>query len=159
MPSRLHSKVDPDSVDVNENDADPELDNAGGADVIVVSGAVTSIVHENDDGDGSVLPAGSMARTLKVCNPSVSGPNVSPLVQAANGAPSTEHWNVAVLSVDENVNVGVELLDGLDGVESSDVSGERVSIVQVNDSGVKSVLPIESIALTWNVWEPSARPV
>ena len=76
---------------------------------------------------------------------------MSPLIQAANGAPSTEHSKVAVESSDENVKVGVGSLDGLDGVVSSDVSGASVSTVQVNDSGVVSVLPIESIARTVNV--------
>ena len=76
---------------------------------------------------------------------------MSPLIQAANGAPSIEHSKVAVESSDENVKVGVGSLDGSDGVVSSDVSGEIVSIVQVNDSGVESVLPIESIARTVNV--------
>ena len=58
--------MEPDSVDVNENDAEPELDSAGGAAVIVVSGAVASIVQENDAGVESVFPAGSTARTSNV---------------------------------------------------------------------------------------------
>ena len=31
--------------------------------------------------------------------------------------------------------------------------------VQVDDAGVASVLPAGSLARTWKVWEPSARPV
>ena len=58
--------MEPDSVDVNENDAEPELDSAGGAAVIVVSGAVASIVQVNDAGVESVFPAGSTARTSNV---------------------------------------------------------------------------------------------
>ena len=44
---------------------------AGGADVIDVSGAVVmSIVQVRVAGVGSVLPAGSVPRTSKVCGPS-----------------------------------------------------------------------------------------
>ena len=43
---------------------------AGGADVIVVLGAVVSTVQERVAGVGSVLPAGSMARTAKEWAPS-----------------------------------------------------------------------------------------
>ena len=122
--------MEPDSVDVNENDVEPELDNAGGAAVIVVSGAVASIVHENDAGVASVLPAGSTALTCNECEPSASGPNVLPLVHVMNAPLSNEHSNVAVPSADENVNTGLESLDGLDGVVFSVVSGVDVSIVQ-----------------------------
>ena len=34
-----------------------------------------------------------------------------------------------------------------------------VATVQVRAAGVASVLPAASEALTWSVWEPSARPV
>ncbi len=61
---------------------------------------------------------------------------MSPLVQAWNSAPSTEHSNVAVPSGDENVKVGVGSLDGLDGVVFMVVSGATVSTVQLNDAGV-----------------------
>jgi hypothetical protein len=44
-PSRLHWKVDPPSVEVKLKLGAVELLAAGGADVIVVSGAVRSIVH------------------------------------------------------------------------------------------------------------------
>ncbi len=37
--------------------------------------------------------------------------------------------------------------------------GAAVSIVQVKLAGVASVLPAASVARTWKVWEPSARPV
>ena len=51
--------------------ADVELLTAGGADVIVVSGAVRSIVHVWLAGLASVFPAGSVARTWKVWLPAV----------------------------------------------------------------------------------------
>jgi len=34
-----------------------------------------------------------------------------------------------------------------------------VPIVHVKDAGVASVLPAASIALTWKVWLPTARPL
>jgi hypothetical protein len=64
--SRLHSKVEPDSVEVNENVAELEVDSAGGDAVIVVSGAVASISQLKNAGDGSTLPAESVAFTSKV---------------------------------------------------------------------------------------------
>ena len=65
-PSSEHSNVEPVSVDVNSNVAVEELDGFGGDSVIVVSGAVASIVQENDAGVESVFPAGSTARTSNV---------------------------------------------------------------------------------------------
>jgi hypothetical protein len=41
----------------------------------------------------------------------------------------------------------------------SDTAGSVVSTVQVTLAGVASTLPAGSIALTWNVCEPSSRPV
>jgi hypothetical protein len=153
-PSIEHSNVALDSVDVNSKTT-VEPDGSGGESVIVVSGAMVSTLHACVAGVGSVLPVASIALTSKVWEPSSSGPNVSPLVQAANGAPSTEHSKVAVLSGDENVNVGVGSLDGLVGVVSITVSGARVSTLHACVAGVGSVLPVASIALTSKVWEPS----
>ena len=42
------------------------------------------------------------------------------------------------------------------GLEIVDV-GTVVSMVQVDDAGDASVLPAASLALTWNVWLPSAK--
>ncbi len=44
---------------------------ACGAESIVVSGAAVSIVQPYEAGSASTLPAGSVARTLNVCEPSV----------------------------------------------------------------------------------------
>jgi len=52
------------------------------------------------------------------------------------------------------VKVADELEDGFDGDEVIVVSGDMLSIVQVNDAGVGSTFPIVSIARTWNVWLP-----
>ena len=65
-PSSEHSKELPASVEVNSNVAEPELDSADGATVIVVSGAVASMFQLNSAGVVSVLPAESVALTAKV---------------------------------------------------------------------------------------------
>jgi hypothetical protein len=70
-PSRLHWNVEPTSVEVKLRLADVELLTAGGADVMVVSGAARSIVHVWLAGVVSVFPAGSVARTWKVWLPAV----------------------------------------------------------------------------------------
>ena len=61
--SILHSKVLPDSLDSNSNSAELVLDGFVGFDVIVVSGAVVSIVQVYSAGVASVLPDVSVART------------------------------------------------------------------------------------------------
>jgi hypothetical protein len=63
--------------------------------------------------------------------------------------PPGPNLNVAdVLFVSES---GPELIDG--------AAGGDVSTVQLRDAGVGSVLPLESVAATSNVWGPSPRPV
>jgi hypothetical protein len=73
-PSSEHVNVDPDSVELNENDADV-LVPLDGAAVIVVSGGVLSggglIVQVAVAGVASVLPAASVAATVKVWLPVV----------------------------------------------------------------------------------------
>ena len=72
LASSLHSNVAPASLAVNANEALVESVDASGPDVIVVSGGVVSagvIVHVRVAGVASVLPAGSVARTLNVCAP------------------------------------------------------------------------------------------
>jgi hypothetical protein len=74
--SSLHWNVEPDSVAVNENDAEVEVVEAAGWAVIVVSGAVVSagapIVQVTVAGEASTLPAASVARTVNVCEPTAS---------------------------------------------------------------------------------------
>ena len=64
---------------------------------MVVSGAVASTVKELSAGDSSTLPAPSIARTLKVCGPSVSWAEVYGEEQDANASASTLHSNVGRL--------------------------------------------------------------
>ena len=61
--SNLHSNVLPDSSDSNSNSAELVLDGFVGFDVIVVSGAVVSIVQVYSAGVVSVLPDVSVAWT------------------------------------------------------------------------------------------------
>jgi hypothetical protein len=68
-PSRLHSKLEPLSEELKEKSAVVRAAGSGGELVIVVSGATVSTVKVFDAGDGSKLPAGSVARTLIVCWP------------------------------------------------------------------------------------------
>jgi hypothetical protein len=65
----LHSKLEPASVEVKLKLADVEFVGFAGPDVIVVSGAVRSIVHVWLAGVASVFPAGSVARTWNVWPP------------------------------------------------------------------------------------------
>ena len=68
-PSRRHSKVAPLSDAENEKVADLEPVDAFGPDVIVVFGATVSTLHVLCAGEGSFVPAESLARTLNVCEP------------------------------------------------------------------------------------------
>ena len=67
-PSRRTSKVAPAS-DVKTKDAAVAFVGSSGPDVMLVCGAVVSIVQVKLAGVGSLLPAASRARTWKVCEP------------------------------------------------------------------------------------------
>ena len=69
-PSIRHSKVEPPSLELKEKSASAELLGSLGCAVIVVFGAAVSTVQVKLAGVGSVLPAASVARTWKVCEPS-----------------------------------------------------------------------------------------
>jgi len=66
LPSREHRNVDPASVDVNSKLALVTLAGLAGVLVILVSGEVKSIVQVAAAGVASILPAASVASTLKV---------------------------------------------------------------------------------------------
>src|SRR5215217_5857526 len=61
---------------------------------VVEAGAVASIVHVNDAGVASVLPAASVARASKVCEPSARPVYDFGEVHEAKEAPSSLHSNV-----------------------------------------------------------------
>src|SRR5258706_10697200 len=106
-----------------------------------------------------MLPAGSRARTAKVWLPTASPEYDCGVVQAAKAAPSREHSKVALPSFDVKVKVALVELVAAAGCPVMVVSGATVSTVHENVAGVGSTLPAESVARTWKVWPPCARPL
>src|SRR6185436_10252280 len=78
------------------------------------------------------------------------------LVQVANAAASSAHWNVAPVGVDVNVKVALVLVVDAAGDDVIVVSGAEV-IVQVNEAGEGSV-PAPLTARTRKLWLPAASP-
>ena len=99
----------------------------------------------------SVFPTASVAFTWKLWFPVPNPFKVTGVVQSANAAPSTLHWNVLFFSVDLNLNVALLLAVGVFGFPVMLVSGGIASIVQMNLAAILSVLPAASMARTWNV--------
>jgi hypothetical protein len=160
-PSSEHWKLEPASVEVNEKLALVDVVGFVGFAVIVVSGGVVSvalIVQLELAGDGSGLPAASVARTWNVCPPTARPLYCCGLEQAVNGALSSEHVKLAPAS-ELKVNDAVVAVVGFDGPEAIVVSGAPVSTVHVWIAGVASVLPAPSFARTLKVCEPSPRPL
>src|SRR5438128_7044753 len=93
-PSSLHSKVLPALVAVKLKLALVLLVRTGGLAVIVVSGAVVSMVQVKLAVGGATCRAGSLARTWEVWLPADSALWLWGLVQAANAAPSSLHSKV-----------------------------------------------------------------
>src|SRR2546427_514256 len=107
-------------------------------------------------GDGSDLTSESVSRTLKVCLPSNSaGEIVSGLVQAVQLPASRRHWNVEPDSEELKVRTGLSALDGLDGLESSVVSGAVLSTRRFV-TVLAFVLPALSVATARTSYRPSA---
>jgi hypothetical protein len=150
VPGSLASKVKSASV---------EPVSAVGAVMIVVFGALVSIVHVYVSGEASVFPAASVARTSKVWSPSASPARLSGLVQALQEPPSSRHSNVEPPSLEEKEKLAPVAFVGSPGWAVIVVSGAAVSIVQVKVAGVASVLPAASVARTSKVRAPSARSV
>ena len=123
---------------------------------IVVSGVDASMVQLCVSGLGSVLPAGSIARTSNVCGPLASVAVWNGVVQGANAPASTLHSNVEPTCVDVNWKSPVASVLGFASAAVIVVFGGAVSTVHVCESGVASMLPARSIARTRNVCEPSA---
>ena len=76
-----------------------------------------STVHVYDAAVVEWLPAGSIAFTANVCEPSESAASVFGEEHAEYPPPSIEHSNVAVPSVDENEKFGVESFEFAPGEE------------------------------------------
>ena len=161
-PSSEHSKVAGVSFAENAKLAEALAERAGGAESIVVSGAVVSggatIVQSRCAGVASTFPAASMACTRKLCGPMASPVYVDGDEHAAKAAPSSEHWNVAGLSSAENPKVAAVASVVAPGPVSMVVSGTSVSTVQLHVAGDGSTFPAASFAWTLKVWAPSATP-
>ncbi len=99
------------------------------------------------------MPAPSIARAEKECEPSSSDPTEAGLVQGKKLAPSSEHSYVAPPA---RPKVAVRLRIGPDGPEVMEVSGGTVSTVKLRDGGAVSTLPTESNERTLKVCAPSA---
>ena len=127
-----------------------------GPESIVVLGGVLSTSKARWAGEASVFPAGSMARTWKVCGPSPSDAVVWAEVQETQASLSVRHSKVEPAWSDENVNVGVGSFVGPEGPLSIVVSGVAVSTVNARDAGVGSTFPAGSVARTSKVCAPSA---
>src|SRR6201999_2677108 len=157
--SSEHSNVEPTSVAVNANDAVVAFVLAGGVVPIVVFGAAVSIVHVYVSGEPSGLPNGAIARTRNVCVPALSPVRLRGDVHRANGALSSEHWNVEPTSFEVNANVAEVSSVGFGGWLVMSVSGGVASrTFHVREAGVSSTLPAASTARTRSVWSPYVRP-
>ena len=109
--SRRHAKPEPASLEENSNVAEVEPDDDAGPESIDVSGSVvspgsaTTTVHDHVAGVWSVLPAGSVARTSKVCGPAESPERVAGDVQPAQSPSSRRHSKLEPASLEENSNL------------------------------------------------------
>ncbi len=146
-------------VDENENVGVLSFVNPVGPLAIVVSGAVVSTVNVLLAGDGSTFPAASIARTSKLCEPSLNAAVVNGDPQVANAPESTRHSNRDPDSVDENENVGVLSFVNPVGPPVIVVSGALLSSVNVLLAGEASRFPTASTARTSNTCGPSLSGV
>jgi hypothetical protein len=152
--SREHWNVEPVSDELNVNEAVVVVTVPVGPELIVVCGAVVSIVHVRVAGEASRFPTPSVARTRNVCDPAASPLNDLGLAHAVNAPASSEHANVEPTSVAEKLNVAEVVLLRSAGPLRIVVSGGVVSTVQVRLSGLESVLSAGSIPRTVKVWLP-----
>ena len=120
--SSWHSNVLPCSEEENESVVDfPWTE----TEVIVVLGATVSTFQVLAAGDRSFVPAESLARTSKVCEPCGRPVKVFPDVHDDQLRSSSLHWKVAAVSSDENRNVADVDEVGPLGPDVRDVWGGR----------------------------------
>ena len=122
-----------------------------GPELIVTAGATVSTVIVRVAGVASTLPAGSMARTSKVCEPSLRPmklPGELQVVNAAGLVESIRHWNVAVPSGELKAQLALAVAMVPVGPLSMFVSGTTASVTKDREAGEASVFPAGSIALT-----------
>ena len=133
--SSLHSKVEPAWVDVNENDALVLYVGVEGCAVIVVSGAVAgSVTVQPYETAALTFPAGSVARTRKVCALPEMPEYDAGETQAANASVSREHSN-AESSLAKNPITAVVAVVGFAGPELTVTVGAVVSTVVSGPGG------------------------
>ena len=124
-----HAKTEPGSVAAKTKVGVLSLVGPSGPEPIVVSGGVMSdagaevTVNVRVAGDGSVLPAASVARTDTECGPSLSAVVVHGVVQSSHAAESRRHSKADASSLELKAKVGVLLLVVSAGPELIVVSG------------------------------------
>ena len=111
--------------------------------VMTTTGAMVSSVTVTEA--EPVLPAASVAERVIVFKPSTKASEV----RVTWGTPSTVQSTVIGDTAVSVPFVGAVMT----------TTGAMVSTVQVNDAGVGSTLLAGSVARTWKVWLPSARPL
>src|SRR5918999_2934212 len=104
-----------------------------------------------------MLPAPSIARTRKVCDPEPSAVYVTGDSQSAHAAPSSAHSNCESASFALKVNVALVAVVEASGFSRIVVFGGTAT-VQTYSTGVSSARPCASFAATVNVCSPSTRP-
>ncbi|MEJ7787875.1 MAG: hypothetical protein WKF96_23990, partial [Solirubrobacteraceae bacterium] len=103
----------------------------------------------------SRFPAASVARTSKVCWPSLSVAAVCGELQSAKAWPSKRHSKLASASLEANSNVGVSSALVADGPVVIVVCGGAVSMtLKLRLAGVGSVLPAASVPRTSYLCRP-----
>jgi hypothetical protein len=100
---------------------------------------LVSTANTRSAGVGSVLPASSVARTLKRCAPSASGPTDCGEEQGANPSPSRSHSKLEPASEELNAKLGCGSALVSVGPDSTVVSGGTVSTVNLRSAGVGSL--------------------
>ena len=134
-------------------------DGRRGRESIVVSGGVVSTVNERLAGVESMFPAGSVARTSKVCGPSTAPRRCDCSSRsrrrrrrrrAGIGSSSRSRWRRSRRSAWRRWS-------GPRAASRSAVSGGVVSTVNERAAGVPSMFPAASVARTSKVWGPSDR--
>src|SRR5688572_23556409 len=117
--------------------------------MVVLGSVLSTMVHVKLAGVRSTLPASSMARTSKVCEPTVKSANPngerhsmrSPVWGSVIQTPSKAHSKMTPASLDEKVNVALVLVVVALGPVLIVVSGADTSISQVYSSGEGLAMP------------------
>jgi hypothetical protein len=118
-------------VDLNVNIALVLVVGFFGFVMMTVSGGIVSTVHVFAfAGDLSMFPARSIARTWKICFPSIKGSEVHGLVHEANTLLSKLHSKVLLPSVEVKEKVARGLFVYVGGLAVIMVFGAFVSTVQ-----------------------------